>query len=138
MPLHQLIETTETSVPTEFFPTSDVSAREARFISLACPWTSVCGGMVKVVDDRIQSQGQHSAEIAAALRPPATLATGGIARGLLKVLINMLERDGKARDESPFSLVQFCTSIAKIHQRHFGICNPGSVQKNPSAPKRVE
>ena len=66
-----------------------------------------------------------------------------IATGLLRVLDDSelrktLERNGQALYESQFSLMQFCTSIAKIHQRHFGICSPHPLQDNSPVLKRVE
>lgn len=62
---------------------------------------------------------------------------GSIARGLAMVLTDhelreQMERNGKALYESQFSLRHFAGSIARIHQRQFGL------SAQPSAPQALE
>ncbi len=62
---------------------------------------------------------------------------GSIARGLAMVLTDhelreQMERNGKALYESQFSLRHFAGSIARIHQRQFGL------SAQPAAPQALE
>lgn len=63
----------------------------------------------------------------------------GIARALSRVLGDpafrqQLERNGRALYERQFSMAHFCAGIARVHQRHFGLCGFEFPPEDPASP----
>jgi glycosyltransferase involved in cell wall biosynthesis len=66
----------------------------------------------------------------------------GLAAGLQRVLQqpalrDALERNGRALYEQQFSLTRFFASIARVHQRHFGIAGE-PLQAGGAAPEKSQ
>ena len=127
--------------------------RSGRYIYIACPWTPFGGGMYKVCDYLIQSQGAHPGAQAAQLRPLdsrgastavfslcillsaiAKIIWGRIEGGLAGVHVNMAERMSLFRKGS---IIAICRALGVPVVLHLHAQMKGFYDTLPAPMRRL-